>query len=100
MSPKFQRFIATVNKKFHNDIPAELRKEFREGSLPLMKYTNIITFNSRALFLWFSLLTGQLWLYIIFEIVVLGAIFLYMQHRHEKLCERLTTKIESGYDFR
>ena len=65
-----------------------------------MKYTNIITFNSRALFLWFSLLVGQLWLYIFFEIFILGAIFLYMQHRHEKLCKELTAKIESGYDFR
>lgn len=100
MSPKFQKFIATVNEKYSNNIPASLRAEFRRGSLPLMKYTNIITFNSRALFLWFSLLIGQLWLYIFFEIFILGAIFLYMQHRHEKLCKELTTKIESGYDFR
>ena len=100
MSPKFQKFIATVNEKYSNNIPASLRAEFRRGSLPLMKYTNIITFNSRALFLWFSLLVGQLWLYIFFEIFVLGAIFLYMQHRHEKLCKKLTAKIESGYDFR
>ena len=99
MAPNFQKFIKTVNEKYGNNIPERLRKEFRRHSLPLMKYTNIITFNSRALFLWFTMLTGHLWLYIFFEFVILGAIFLYMQYRHEKLCKNLTINIESGYDF-
>ena len=100
MSPQFQKFIKTVNEKYHNNIPTKLREEFRRRSLPLMKYTNILTFNSRALFLWFSLLIKEVWLYIFFEIIILGIIFLYMQYCHEKLCKELTTKIESGYDFR
>ena len=99
MSPKFQKFIATVYKKYGTDIPESLRKEFRKGSLPLMKYTNILTFNSRAITLCFALLIGQLWIYLIFELVVLMALFLYMQYRHESLCSRLTKKIEEGYEF-
>ena len=99
MSPKFQKFIATVYKKYGTDIPESLRKEFRKGSLPLMKYTNILTFNSRAITLCFALLIGQLWIYLIFELVVLMTLFLYMQYRHESLCSRLTKKIEEGYEF-
>ena len=99
MSPKFQKFIATIYKKYGTDIPESLRKEFRKGSLPLMKYTNILTFNSRAITLCFALLIGQLWIYLIFELVVLMALFLYMQYRHESLCSRLTKKIEEGYEF-
>ena len=70
-----------------------------KGSLPLMKYTNILTFNSRAIMLCFAMLTGELWMYLIFELVVLMALFLYMQYRHESLCRRLTKKIEEGHEF-
>ena len=100
MSPAFQRFIAAVNKKYGTAIPRELRDEFRKGSLPLMKYTNILTFNSRAIMLCFSMLTGELWLYLFFELVVLMIIFAYMRSKHEGLCKRLTKKIDEGYEFR
>jgi len=99
MSPCFQRFIKCVHKHYGTDIPAGLRKEFRAGSLPLMKYTNILTFNSRAIMLCFAMLTGELWMYLIFELVVLMAIFIYMKHKHETLCSRLTKKIEEGHVF-
>ena len=99
MSPCFQRFIKCVHSHYGTDIPVGLRKEFREGSLPLMKYTNILTFNSRAIMLCFSMLTGELWMYLIFELVVLMSIFLYMKHKHETLCRNLTKKIEEGYEF-
>ena len=99
MSPRFQRFIKTVHKHYGTNIPQGLRREFREGSLPLMKYTNILTFNSRAIMLCFTMLIGQLWMYLFFELVVLMALFLYMQYSHEQLCRRLTDKIESGHEF-
>ncbi len=99
MSPCFQRFIKCVHKHYGTDIPTGLRKEFRAGSLPLMKYTNILTFNSRAIMLCFAMLTGELWMYLIFELVVLMAIFIYMKHKHEMLCSRLTKKIEEGHVF-
>ena len=94
MSPMFQKFIKTVYKHYGTNIPRGLREEFRKGSLPLMKYTNFITFNSRAIMLCFAMLTGELWMYLIFELVVLMAIFIYMKHKHERLCSRLTKKIE------
>ena len=99
MSPKFQQFIAAVHKKYGTDIPRELREEFRKGSLPLMKYTNILTFNSRAIMLCFSMLVGKLYLYLFFEIVILMIIFTYMNRRHENLCKELTKRIEDGYEF-
>ena len=99
MTPKFQRFIATVHKHYGTDIPTKLREEFRKGSLPLMKYTNILTFNSRAITLCFTMLTGELWLYFIFELGVLMLIFIYMRYKHEKLCGELNEKIENGHEF-
>ena len=99
MSPRFQRFIKIVHDKYGTEIPGSLRKEFRKGSLPLMKYTNILTFNSRAIMLCFTMIIGQLWIYLFFELVILMALFIYTQQKHEKLCKRLTEKIENGYEY-
>ena len=98
MTPNFQKFIKVVQTRYGTDIPEWLRKEFRQGSLPLMKYTNILTFNSRAITLCVAMLINQLWIYIFFEMVVLMALFFYTQYRHETLCKRLTKKIEEGYE--
>lgn len=99
MTPKFQRFIKLVNERYGTAIPEELRREFRAGSLPLMKYANILTFNTRAIMLFVVTLIGQMWFYLFFELVILMALFVYTRYRHEKLCSTLTRKIESGYEY-
>ncbi len=99
MSPNFQKFIKTVQERYGTDIPDSLRKEFCKGSKPLMKYTNILTFNSRAIVLFLSMMINQLWLYLVYELIVLMILFIYMQYKHETLSKRLTMKIESGYEF-
>lgn len=92
MTPNFQRFYTFVQQKYGNAVPQELRDEFRCLSLPLMKYANILTFNTRAIALYVSLLIGEPWLYFVFEIVVMTALFLYMRHRHEAVCAFLYHK--------
>lgn len=92
MTPNFQRFYALVQQKYGDNIPQSLRDEFRSLSLPLMKYTNILTFNTRAIALYISLLIGEPWLYFVFEIVVMTALFVYMRHRHEHICASLYQK--------
>ena len=37
--------------------------------------------------------------YIFFELIVLMAVFAYTKYKHEKLCRKLTEKIEQGYEF-
>lgn len=92
MTPNFQRFYAFVQECYGDNIPQELRDEFRALSLPLMKYTNILTFNTRAIALYISLLIGEPWLYFIFEMVVMTSLFVYMRRRHEALCAFLYHK--------
>lgn len=94
MTPAFQKFKALLTEKYAGGaIPQQLRDEFRAGSLPLMKYANILTFNTRAIVLYLSLLVGMPWIYFVFEIVVMNALFLYMRSRHESLCRRLTAEL-------
>lgn len=54
-----------------------------------MKYANILTFNTRAIVLYLSLLLGEPWLYFVFEVVVMNLLFFYMRSRHESLCRQL-----------
>lgn len=92
MTPAFQRFYAWVQQTYGDEIPASLREEFRSLSLPLMKYANILTFNTRAIALYISLLIGMPYLYLFFEIVVMTSLFVYMRHRHEAFCAWLYAK--------
>ncbi len=75
-------------------IPQEFRDEFRKASLPLMKYTNILSFNWRCIALFVSLFLQMPWLYFAFELIVLNGLLIYMVVRHEKICRRFILKSE------
>ena len=77
------------------EISPEFAAEFRKASLPLMKYTNILSFNWRCIALFFSLFCGQPWWYFIFELVVLNALLVYMVSRHESICRRFAAQLRS-----
>ncbi len=88
----FHLLFALVRRMYGDEMPQSLRDEFRQESRPLMKYTNILTFNTRAIALYVSLLLGWPWLYFVFESTVLMGLFLYMRHRHEAMSARLYHK--------
>ena len=86
MTPCFQRFFAELKAKYKDGVaPVEVREQFRQKSLPLMPLTNILSFNTRVIVLFISLLIDMPWLYFVFELTVLNAIFIYMVWKHEKL---------------
>lgn len=90
-TPAFQRFFGHVKEKYPEaeSMPQSLRDDFRRGSLPLMKYTNLLTFNTRAIALYVAALLNMPYLYPMFEIIVLTAMYVYMHRSHEALCRRL-----------
>lgn len=92
-TPAFQRFYAALRGRFGEQIPQTLRDDFRRGSLPLMKYANILTFNTRAIVLYVVMLVGQPWLYFVFEVTIMTLIYCYMRSRHEGLCRELTARL-------
>lgn len=93
MTPQFQLFKNSIDKKYGHSLPEDLRATFRKGSLPLMKYTNILTFNTRAIVLYISLLVGYPWIYFVFEVVVMNILFFYMRSKHEALCRNLNNQL-------
>ena len=86
VTPAFQRLHAWVKQQYGDRIPQAFRDDFRRHSLPLMKYTNILTFNTRAIVLYLSVLTAVPYVYFLFELTVLTAIYCYMHYRHERMC--------------
>lgn len=92
-TPAFQAFKAKLDQRYGRAIPAALAERFRRGSLPLMKYANILTFNTRAIVLYISILLGQPWLYPLFEVTVMAALYYYMRARHERLCRELSATL-------
>ena len=94
-TPEFQKMMAAIRGKFGDvsAMPEALREEFLDGSRPLMKYTNILTFNVRAICIYVTCLAGCPWIYMLFEIIVLTILYIYMHKRHESLCASITGKI-------
>lgn len=93
MTPVFQRFKRACDERFSGCLPQRLRDDFRSGSRPLMMYANILTFNVRAIVLYVVVLVDRPWIYFIFEITVMSALFFYMRARHEKLCRQLLAQL-------
>lgn len=94
-TPVFQRLRAAMIEKFGtiDNVPQELKDEFLNGSRPLMPFTNILTFNTRAICLYIACLIDQPWLYLVFEITVMEVLYIYMHHKHEHLCETIYKKL-------
>ncbi len=96
MTPQMQRLRAVLAERYPDgDIPREFRDRFRALSLPLMKYTNILSFNWRTIALFCSLFACMPWLYFVLELVVLNAIMVYMVRRHESICRRLADELSN-----
>lgn len=95
-TPSFQIFYAEMQRCFPDGVPQEWKERFRAASLPLMKYTNILTFDTRVIVLFASLLAGMPWLFFIFEIGVLEPLRFYTRHVHESFCQRFTKDLKNG----
>jgi phosphatidylglycerophosphate synthase len=94
-TPRFQQLREALELKYGglDKVSPEFRAEFRRGSLPLMPFTNILTFNTRAIVLYLSCLVDVPWFYFVFEIVFMGILCHFMWQRHEWLCKELLREL-------
>lgn len=94
-TPWMQRFRKVLRNRFGDDVPVRLKEEFRAQSKPLMKYTNMLSFNTRTIALFVAILVFQMpWLYFAFELTVLNIMLLYMMGRHENICKKFMKEAE------
>ena len=94
-TPQFQRLLAKLRSKFGSldAIPQEFREEFRQYSLPVIKWNGLLTFNFRSFWLFLCCLLDVPVMYFVWEIVGMGLLYLYVKRRHEAFCRKLADKL-------
>lgn len=94
MTPVLQRLLVQLHTKYGDDIPPQIRLDFRRESRRMMNLCiDYMTFNGRTVVLFLVILSGWVWIYFIYEIIFLNFILFLSIRMHEKLCGRLYKEI-------
>ena len=93
LSPNMSRFTSMLKKQYSSCIPSDIAGEFRRRNKPYIKYTNILQFNTRTIFLFICLFANVPWLYFVFDIVVMNAVLIYLIRKEEALAGSFLSKI-------
>ncbi|MBQ6768988.1 MAG: CDP-alcohol phosphatidyltransferase family protein [Prevotella sp.] len=94
-TPQFQRLLAALREKYGSldNIPADIRKEFHDYSLPVIKWNGLLTFNFREFWLFLFCLLDVPAALFVWEIVGMGLLCLYVNKRHEAFCKKMADKL-------
>ena len=95
LSPHMSRLTSELKKRYVSSVPPAIAGEFRRRNKPYLKYTNILQFNTRTLFLFACLIVGLPWLYFVFDLVVMNAVLVYLIRKEEGLANSLMSQIPS-----
>ena len=95
VTPQFQRMLAAMRQRFGSldNVPAEVREDFRRQSLPLMFWNGLLTFNFRSFWLFLFCLLDVPAVNFLWEIFAMWLLMLYVNHRHESFCRRITQSL-------
>lgn len=86
-TPELQKMMVRLKEKYGEYMPEDVREEFRQKSLKIMPRLNINTFNGRSILLFVSVLSGYIWLYFAWEIIVLSINRAILMKKHERICK-------------
>jgi hypothetical protein len=92
-TPQLQKMLQIINTQYQGEAPTWFRPEFRSQSFPLLKYTNMLSFNLRSWVLFVGILLKLPWIYFVFEITILNIMLIYMVRKHETICRRFSEKL-------
>ena len=97
-TPEFQRLLQALKEKYgsFDNIPQSFRDEFRQKSLPVIKWNGMLTFNFRSAWLFLFCLLDVPVLNFVWEIVAMGLLAWYVNYRHETFCRQLREKIANS----
>ncbi|GHT19803.1 hypothetical protein FACS189429_7780 [Bacteroidia bacterium] len=93
ITPQLQKLLALLQEKYGKDFPSEIRQQLREKSLKIIPNINLLTFNWRSIILFISLIIGQVWLYLLWEIIVLNIGMVIAVGRHEAMCKEFRQRL-------
>lgn len=95
VTPEFQKLMTKLREKYGtaDQIPQDVRDEFRRHSLPLMKWNGLLTFNFRSFWLFLFCLLDVPVMNFVFETVAMGLLAWYVNHRHETFSRKVAQMI-------
>ena len=95
VTPQFQRLMARLREKFGStdQIPADVREKFRQRSLPVIFWNGLLTFNFRESWLFLFCLLDVPVCHFLFEIIVMGLLYMYVNRRHEGFCLEMADQL-------
>ena len=102
VTPQFQNLMAKLREKYGStaghsvaaeNIPQDIREEFRQKSLPVIFWNGLLTFNFRSFWLFLFCLLDIPACNFLFEIVAMGLLAMYVNRRHEKFCREMAQKL-------
>lgn len=95
VTPQFQRLMALLRQKygFSENIPAKVREDFRQRSLPVIFWNGLLTFNFRESWLFLFCLLDVPAVLFVFEIFCMGLLYKYVNHRHESFCRQMADSL-------
>lgn len=85
-TPTLQQMLRSLHARYGDDIPQDIRLRFRKQSRSLMRLVDLLTFNGRTIVMFAIVLTGQVWAYYLYEIIVLNIVLVVVMKKHEKMC--------------
>lgn len=87
LTPNMQKLRKLLKERYGDNVPVDVREQLRMSSRPLMKFTNILSFNTRSIILFVAILAGYPQVYFFFELTMFNLLLAYMMWRHEKMCK-------------
>lgn len=93
-----QSLVTEIQRKFPETIPPRIVDSFRKDNKPLMPITNILTFNTRSIVLFISVLSGYLLVYWLFELIILTILLVYMVIKQEKISKKYLQILKNEYN--
>ena len=85
-TPRLQQLLHSLHEKYGDDIPEDIRLNFRKQSMKLMKLIDLMTFNGRTIVMFIVVLFFPIWFYFIYEFVVLNIVLIVAIKKHERMC--------------
>ncbi len=85
-TPVLQQMLRSLRAAYGDTIPDDIRLRFRQASKKLMRYIDLMTFNGRTVVMFILVLTGEVWMYFLYEIVILNSVMIVVLKKHEKMC--------------
>lgn len=85
-TPTLQILLNKLHRAYGDDIPEDIRMDFRRKSRKIMPLIDLMTFNGRTVVMFIIILTGYVWVYFLYEIIILNLVLALVMKKHEKMC--------------